>query len=154
MVPVAPFVELTDVEAMGLSVAQGLELIEAFYWDLNDAIRAWSKRCGAVMGARMPTENQASVYSVTLAYLRTIRSARTVEGETVVEASRRSPINDTLFGLVRIRPNGRAIQDLYRFRVKGPAISRGKYDVHIYVSTVSVAEAFRPLNAGSCRLVQ
>ena len=37
MTPAAPFAELTDVEAMGLSVARGLELTEAFYWDLNDA---------------------------------------------------------------------------------------------------------------------
>lgn len=154
MAPAALFVELTDVEAMGLSVAQGLELTEAFYWNLNDATRAWSKRFGAVMGGRMPTEDQAGVYSATLAYLRAVRTARTVEGETVVEAMRRTPINDALFGPVTIRPDGRAVHDMHRFRVKSPAESRGKYDDYTYVSTIPAAEAFRPLDAGGCHLVQ
>ena len=35
---------LTDVHALGLQTAQGLVLTEAFYWDLNDQTREWSKR--------------------------------------------------------------------------------------------------------------
>ena len=44
LTPAALFIELSDVEAIGLPVAQGLQLTEAFYWDLNDDTRAWSKR--------------------------------------------------------------------------------------------------------------
>jgi len=154
MAPAALFVELTDVEAMGLPVAQGLELTEAFYWDLNGATRAWSRRFGAVMDGRMPTEDQAGVYSATLAYLRAVRDAKTVEGETVVETMRRTSINDALFGPVTIRPDGRAIHDMHRFRVKSPADSRGKYDDYTHLSTIPAADAFRPLNAGGCHLVQ
>jgi len=154
MAPAALFVELTDIEAMGLPIAQGLELTEAFYWDLNGATRAWSRRYGAVMDGRMPTEDQAGVYSATLAYLRAVRDAKTVEGEAVVEAMRRTPINDALFGPVTIRPDGRATHDMYRFRVKSPAESRGKYDDYTRVSTIPAADAFRPLDAGGCRLVQ
>ena len=35
---------LTDVHALGLPTAQGLIFTETFYWDLNDATRAWTKR--------------------------------------------------------------------------------------------------------------
>src|SRR5918911_1364653 len=35
---------ITDVHALGLEKAEGLLLTEAFYWDLNDQTRAWSKR--------------------------------------------------------------------------------------------------------------
>ncbi len=154
MTPAALFAELTDIEAMGLPVAQGLELTEAFYWDLNDATRAWSKRFGAVMNGRMPTEDQAGVYSATLAYLRAVRDARTIEGEMVVEAMRRTPINDALFGPVTIRPDGRAVHDMHRFRVKKPAESHGRYDDYTHVATIPAAVAFRPLNAGGCRFVQ
>ena len=154
MTPAALFAELTDVEAMGLSVAQGLELTEAFYWDLNDATRAWSKRYGAAMHGHMPTEDQAGVYSATLAFLRAVRDAKTIEGEAVVEAMRRAPIDDPLFGRVTIRPDGRAVHDMHRFRVKGPAESRGRFDDYAYVATIPAAVAFRPLDAGGCRLVQ
>ena len=154
MTPAALFAELTDVEAMGLSVAQGLELTEAFYWDLNDATRAWSKRYGAAMHGHMPTEDQAGVYSATLAYLRAVRDAKTIEGEAVVEAMRRAPIDDPLFGRVTIRADGRAVHDMHRFRVKRPSESRGRFDDYAYVSTIPAAVAFRPLDAGGCRLVQ
>ncbi len=34
----------TDVNALGLPIAQGLMLTETWYWDLNDSSRAWTKR--------------------------------------------------------------------------------------------------------------
>ena len=41
----------TDVAALGLATAQGLVLTETFYWDLNDATRAWTKRWHAERNA-------------------------------------------------------------------------------------------------------
>ena len=38
----ALFLQITDIEAIGLAQAKGLILSEPFYWDLNDATRAWS----------------------------------------------------------------------------------------------------------------
>jgi len=35
---------ITDIDSIGLETAQGLILSEAFYWDLNDETRAFSKR--------------------------------------------------------------------------------------------------------------
>ena len=35
---------ITDIDGVGLETAQGLLLTEAFYWDLNDDTRAFSKR--------------------------------------------------------------------------------------------------------------
>src|SRR6202046_3783214 len=35
---------ITDIDGVGLAPAQGLLLAEAFYWDLNDDTRAFSKR--------------------------------------------------------------------------------------------------------------
>ena len=40
--PLLAFV--TDIDSIGLETAQGLLLSEAFYWDLNDDTRAFSKR--------------------------------------------------------------------------------------------------------------
>ena len=38
---------LPDVHGLGLNVAQGLNVTEAWYWDLNDSSRAWTKRSTA-----------------------------------------------------------------------------------------------------------
>ena len=35
---------ITDINSLGLDVAQGLQFTEAFYWDMNDDTRAWTKR--------------------------------------------------------------------------------------------------------------
>ena len=43
----------SDVKALGLQTAQGLTLTETWYWDMNDANRAWTKRWQA---ARHGTE--------------------------------------------------------------------------------------------------
>ena len=33
---------INDVQGMGLQVAQGLQLLEAFYWDMDDDTRAFA----------------------------------------------------------------------------------------------------------------
>ena len=46
----AMLIFLSDVHSLGLQIAQGLQLTESFYWDLNDKTRAWSKRFGERIG--------------------------------------------------------------------------------------------------------
>lgn len=149
----ALFIQLSDVEAIGLPVAQGLQFTSAFYWDLNDGTRAFGKRFGAAMSGRMPTEDHAGVYSATLAYLRAVRDAQTTVGEDVVAQMRKAPIADSLFGPVSIRADGRALHDMYRFRVKTPAESKSHWDLYQLLATIPAAEAFRPIAEGGCRLV-
>jgi branched-chain amino acid transport system substrate-binding protein len=61
---------ISDVHAIGLPIAQNLTLTAAFYWDLDDQTRAWSKRFGSLSGGRMPTMAQAGVYSAVRHYLK------------------------------------------------------------------------------------
>jgi branched-chain amino acid transport system substrate-binding protein len=46
---------ISDVDALGLSASRDLMLTSAFYWDQNDATRAFSKRFAARRGGRVPT---------------------------------------------------------------------------------------------------
>ena len=154
LTPAALFIQLSDVDSIGLDVAKGLQLATGFYWDRTDGTRAWSKRFAAVMGGRMPTEDHAGVYSATLAYLRAARDAGTIEGETVVRQMAAKPIDDALWGTVTIRPDGRAVHDMYRYRVKSPADSHGKSDDYTLVTTIPGAQAFRPLDQGGCGFVR
>lgn len=147
------FTQIVDVEALGLPAAQGLIATEAFYWDLNDQTRAFTKRYAEKMPGRVPTENQAGVYSSVLAYLRAAKAANSVVGEQVMAAMRAAPIDDPLFGPVTVRVDGRAVHAMHVFRVKAPAQSTSRWDVYTLVSTIPPAEAFRPLADGGCKLV-
>src|SRR4051812_31328674 len=45
---------VSDVDALGLPVAQGLYVTSSFYWDRDDATRAFARRFAALNGGRMP----------------------------------------------------------------------------------------------------
>ncbi len=149
----ALFMQIVDIDSLGLKAAKGLLLSEAFYWDLNDRTRAWSKRFAARMEGRVPTVNHAASYSATLAYLRAVQAAQTIEGDKVVAQMGSAEIDDPLFGKVRVRKDGRAIHTIFVFEVKAPEESKGRYDDYKLVRTIAPEEAFRPLNQGGCRLV-
>ena len=144
----------SDVKALGLKAAQGLLLTEAFYWDLNDETRAFSKRFADKFGGKMPTSTQAGVYSSALHYLNAIRDAKTKEAPKVMAQMRATPIDDPLFGKGEVRIDGRAIHPMFLFEVKKPSDSKGPWDLYTLVSTIPADEAFRPLADGGCPLVK
>jgi branched-chain amino acid transport system substrate-binding protein len=150
----ALFLQITDIDAMGLAVAQGLLLSEAFYWDMNDATRKFSARFAERMGGRVPTEDHAAAYSATLAYLRAAKAANTVAGDKVVAQMRTAPIDDPLFGTVTVRPDGRATHPMYVFKVKRPEESKSRYDIYDLVETIAADQAFRPMSEGGCPLIK
>jgi branched-chain amino acid transport system substrate-binding protein len=147
------FTQIVDVDAIGLQAAQGLTVTEAFYWDLNDNTRAFAQRFAQRFGDRVPTANQAGVYSSVLAYLHAVKAADTIDGEAVVAELRKRPIEDKLFGSVIVREDGRAVHDMYTFRVKAPDASKSRWDIYAVLARIPGDEAFRPLNQGGCKLV-
>src|SRR5246500_5349732 len=77
----------SDVNALGLQTAQGLTLTETWYWDMNDANRAWTKRWAAERNApgKFPTMIHAGVYSGILHYLKArVALGGDPDGKTVV----------------------------------------------------------------------
>lgn len=147
------FTQIVDVESIGLPAAQGLTVTEAYYWDLNDNTRAFAKRFGERFAGRMPTANQAGVYSSVLAYLHAVKAANSIVGEDVVAQMRKQPIQDALFGMVTVRQDGRAVHDMYTFQVKAPGESKSRWDVYKVLARIPGNDAFRPLSQGGCKLV-
>jgi branched-chain amino acid transport system substrate-binding protein len=72
----ALYMGITDVHSMGLSIAQDVNLVEAFYWDQNAETRKWSERFFKMTG-RMPSGVQASNYAATMHYLNAVKAAGT-----------------------------------------------------------------------------
>lgn len=149
----ALFMQIVDIDSLGLKAAQGLLLSEPFYWDLNDSTRAWSARFAERMNGRVPTINHAATYSATIAYLRAVQAAQAIDGDKVVAQMQSAEINDPLFGPVRVRKDGRAIHTMFVFEVKKPEESRQRYDYYKLVRTIPAEEAFRPIDKGDCPLV-
>jgi branched-chain amino acid transport system substrate-binding protein len=147
---------INDVHGMGLKVAQGLQLMEAFYWDMNDDTRAFAKRFAARpgMNGKMPSGNQAGVYASTLAYLNAVAATGSDDAKNVVPQMKTFSGKDRLFGDVTIRQDGRVVHPMYLFEVKKPADSKYPYDYYTLVSTIAADKAFRPLKDGDCPLVK
>ena len=146
----------TDVNALGLQTAQGLVLTETFYWDLNDATRAWTKRWHAERNApgKYPAMNQAGVYAGTLHYLKAVDALKSAaDGKAVVAKMKEMPTDDPLFGKGTIRADGRKLHPAYLFEVKKPEESKYPGDFYKLRATIPADEAFRPLNEGNCPLV-
>ena len=81
---------ITDIDSIGLDTAQGLLLAEAFYWDLNDETRAFSKRFMERV-KRMPTSAQAGVYSSVTHYLKAVKAAGTTDAASRHQAHEGHP---------------------------------------------------------------
>ena len=143
----------TDVQSLTLPVAQGLVLTEAFYWDLNDETRAWTKRYRAKKD-RLPSMLTAGVYSSTLHYLKAVQAAGTDDAKAVMAKMREMPVNDVMTKNGKLREDGRLVRDMYLFEVKSPAESKGKDDIYKLVATVPGDKAYRPMKDGKCPFVK
>ncbi len=117
-----------DVESSGLAVAQDLIITQPYYWDLNEASRAWAARFSARQHGQSPTAFHAGVYSSVRAYLNAAFEAGTNDAQAVIRKMKETPIDDDLFGPVVVRADGRAIHNMYILKVKPPGTSKSKWD--------------------------
>jgi branched-chain amino acid transport system substrate-binding protein len=148
---------ITDVKAIGLETAQGLNFTETFYWDMNDQTRAFSKKFAARMkNGAPPTMVQAGVYSGLIHYFKALEAlgGNPHDGIKVVDKMKSIPTDDPLFGKGEIEPNGRTIHSAYLFEVKKPSESKGPWDLYNLVGTVPGDQAFTPLDKSTCPLLK
>ncbi len=148
----ALLVFITDIDALGLDVAQGLVLTEGFYWDMNDETRAWSARFEERVG-RKPSMVQAGVYSAVRHYLQAIQDAGTDDPDVVAARMRETPVNDMFAQNGRILANGRMVHDMYLVQVKTPAESSGRWDYYRILRTIPGDRAYQSAEASGCPLV-
>lgn len=148
---------VTDVNSLGLNIAQGLNFTETFYWDMNDGTRAFSKRFSEKMKNKaMPTMVQAGVYSGLIHYFKALEAlgGNPHDGAKVVAKMKEMKTDDALFGPGEIQITGRKLTPAYLFEVKSPAESKGPWDYYKLVGTTPADKAFRPLAESTCPLVK
>jgi branched-chain amino acid transport system substrate-binding protein len=145
---------ISDVNSLGLKTAQGLVLTATWYWDMNDANRAWTKRWQAQIPGKFPTMVQAGVYSATLHYLKAVAALKSSsDGKAVVTKMKEMPTDDPLFGKGSVRADGRKIHPAYLFEVKKPEESKYPGDYYALRATIPAEEAFRPIKDDNCPMI-
>lgn len=152
----ALLMQISDVNAVGLQAAQGLNLTETFYWDLNDGTRAFTGRVRPALNGSVPTAPQAACYAATLHYMKAAAAIGASEakksGRAAVERMKAMPVQDEVFGTSTIRTDGRVIHTAYLFQIKTPAESKAPWDYYKTVATIPGDQAFRSLTEGGCTL--
>jgi branched-chain amino acid transport system substrate-binding protein len=148
---------INDVHSLGLKTAQGLTFTESFYWDMNDATRAWSKRFAEkATNHAMPSMNQAGSYTGILHYLKALEAlgGNPHDGAKVVAKMKEIPTDDPLFGKGVLRADGRRLIPAYLFEVKKPEESKYPWDYYKLIATISPDDAAKPLAQSDCPLVK
>lgn len=140
---------LSDIHALGLDTAQGMQMTVSFYWDRDDASRAWSQKFFEKTG-KMPTGVQAGTYSAVRHYLQAIKDTGSDETETVLAKMRETPVNDAFAQGGVLRTDGRMVHDMFLAEVKKPEESTGPWDYLKVVRTIPGEEAFGTLEESTC----
>lgn len=144
---------INNVHSLGAETAQGLQMTTAFYWDMNDGTREWSKRFFEKVGSQ-PSMVHAGVYAGTLHYLKAVEAVGSDDTEAVVAKMKEMETDDPLFGKGYIRKDGRVIHDMYLMEVKTPDETNGEWDLLKLVSTIKGEDAFLPMEGSDCAFAQ
>jgi branched-chain amino acid transport system substrate-binding protein len=146
-------INLTEIEALGLSTAQGLMTMSAFEWTKTDESRRWTKDFLA-RTSKFPTADQAATYSEVRHYLKAVAAARSLDPGPVLAKMREMPVNDAFATNGHLREDGQMVHDLYLVRVKAPADSKEKGDYLSIVQELPGEEVFQTLAESACPLVK
>jgi len=149
----ALLLQFPDTHALGLEAAQGLTASETFFWDLDDATRAWTKRFLARNGGKPPSMIHAGTYGATLHYLKAVAAAGTTDATKVVAKMKELPIDD-FYTKGTVREDGRVMRPYYLLQVKKPSESRYPFDYLKVLATVPAEKAARPLSDSACPMVK
>ena len=144
---------ITDIHSLGLQIAQGMMLTDGWYWDQNDDSRKFGKRYFEQI-RKMPSMNQAGVYSAVTTYLKAVQAAGTDDADAVMAQMKKMKINDMFTKNGYIRADGRMVHDMYLMQVKKPSESKYPWDYFTVKATIPAEQAFLPLAQSKCALVK
>jgi branched-chain amino acid transport system substrate-binding protein len=142
---------LTSVHALGAEATQGVQYLTGYYWDRDDASRAFGKRFAEKSGGKMPTQAQAVVYSAVKHYLRAVEAANSVDGLTVMRKMKEMPVDDFFAAPgSRVRADGRLMNGYWLAEVKKPADVKQGWDLLNIKGRVNAEDVMRPIADGGC----
>lgn len=142
-----------EVESLGNKVTAGMPLVFSFYWDENDATRAWTERFKKAFG-KMPTDPQANVYSAVTHYLKAVKAVGSTDTTAVLAKMKSTPVEDFFTKGAKIRGDGRLMRDLYYAEAKKPEEMKGPTDLVKLVKKYTGEQSFIPVADSECKLLK
>lgn len=149
-----PSMTSNAVASIGLDLTQGMQFTTPFYWDRDEANRAFSTRFMERHKGVPPTLTQSSAYTAVTHYLKAVQAAGTDEGTAVMARMKATPVNDFTMKNAPVREDGVVMRPTYLVTVKAPADSKGKYDNQTVVREIAAEQIWRPLAEGGCDFVK
>ena len=143
---------INDVHSLGLANTEGLQLADSWYWNQDDASRAFSKRFFEKY-KRMPSSIQAADYSATTTYLKAVQTAGTTDADKVMSTLKSMKIDD-FYNKGQIRSDGRMIHDMYLYQVKSQKESTTPWDYYKMVGKFPGEQAFTTVAESKCALIK
>ncbi|PLC49483.1 ABC transporter permease [Pollutimonas subterranea] len=143
---------INDIHGLGLPVAQKLMMTDSWYWDRDEASRAFAQRFHKTMN-KMPSTHQVAAYSATLTYLKAVEAAKTTDSDPVMKSLKSMKIDD-VYTKGQIRADGRYVHDMYLMQVKTPEESTKPWDYMKIVATIPGDEAFTKVADSKCSLLK
>ena len=141
---------LTDIHSLGLKNTEGLLHTTSWYWDMNDASRAFANKFFAKT-KRMPTDVQAADYSAVTQYLKAVQAVKTTDADKVMAYLKSTPLSD-FYAKGKIRPDGTYAHDMYLVEVKKPSESKKPWDYLKVLSTLPGDQVFTTKAETKCAL--
>jgi branched-chain amino acid transport system substrate-binding protein len=141
----------TDIHSLGLDITQGMYLTSAWYWDMNEETREWTKRYREKT-KKFPGNLHAADYSAVSHYLKAVKAIGTDDSDKVLEKMRATKINDVYAKGGVIRPDGRMVHDLYLMQIKTPKESKYPWDYYKVIETIPGQQAFINKAESKCAL--
>lgn len=143
---------ISDVKSLGTDVAKGLNFTVGWYWNMDDASRAWKEKYMKYSNGAAPTFVHAADYSLTMAYLKAVKAAGTDDPDAVRAELGKMKIDDFFAKGGQIREDGLLEHDMYLVQVQDA--KKDPWDVAKVVQTIPGKDAYASLKDGGCALVK
>jgi branched-chain amino acid transport system substrate-binding protein len=144
--------QIQQVPGIGLAALGGGYAADTWYWDQDEASRAFATRWFKV-SKYAPGDTDAAMYSMMAHYLRAVDALGSDEdGRAVVNKMKSMPVDDFYSHGGRIRPDGQLGTSVNLVQIKTPKESHGEWDVYKTVATIPGEQAFDSPQSRTCKL--
>ena len=144
--------------AVGLELAKGIVGAMPFYWDQDDASRAFAARFTPRYHNARPNYYHAGCYSAVWHYLKAVKSMGVdkakASGRATIEQMKAIPVSDPLYGTGYVRQDGKLIHANKVWTTKTPKESKGEWDQFKLLATIPQEKAFLPMETLGCSFIK
>lgn len=132
----------SDTRSIDADIIGNMRLTTGFYWDRDEATRAWSQRFMERTDGAVPTMAHAGAYSSTLHYLKAVAATGTDDGATVMKHMKANTPDDMFARHATLRADGRMVYDMYQVRVKTAAERSNRNDLYEIENVIPGDQAY------------